>query len=131
MPIDPDAGIPDLVRRLGDDSRRLVSDEVELAKLEMHESLGRMARGGLRLVLAFGALTVMLVAATMMVATLVGRLANGHMWVGAILTGLLELALAFMFFKKGILAFAAPKSLPETRESLKDTRNWAKDARVS
>ncbi|MDB4907839.1 MAG: hypothetical protein JWO05_2623 [Gemmatimonadetes bacterium] len=131
MPIDPDAGITDLVRRLGDDSKRLMTDEVELAKLEMHESLARAARGGIRLVLAFGVMTVMLVALTLMLATLIGRVANGHMWIGAVVTGIAELALGFSLFRKGVTAFGAPKSLPQTRESLKDTRNWVSDARVT
>ena len=52
--IDPDAGIPDLFRRLTDDSKRLVSDEVRLAKLEISESVHAGARGALWLALAFG-----------------------------------------------------------------------------
>ena len=35
--VDPDAGIPDLIHRLTDDSKRLMSDEVRLAKLEVKE----------------------------------------------------------------------------------------------
>ena len=46
-PIDPDVGIPDLVRRLTDDSRRLVGDEVRLAKLELQESVHTGTRGAL------------------------------------------------------------------------------------
>ena len=52
--IDPDTGIPDLIRRLTDDSKRLVSDEVRLAKLEARDSLHRAARGGIWLALALG-----------------------------------------------------------------------------
>src|SRR5215211_1824031 len=43
--IDPDSGIPDLIRRLTEDSRRLASDEVRLAKLELHDSMRTGVRG--------------------------------------------------------------------------------------
>ena len=52
---DPDTGIPDLIRRLTDDSKRLVTDEVQLAKLESKETLHRVSRGALWMALAFGA----------------------------------------------------------------------------
>ncbi|MFL5520080.1 MAG: phage holin family protein, partial [Gemmatimonadales bacterium] len=57
---DPDTGIPDLIRRLTDDSKRLMTDEVQLAKLETKESLHRATRGMLWMALAFGAGVVML-----------------------------------------------------------------------
>jgi hypothetical protein len=54
MRSDPDAGIPDLVRRLADDGKRLVADEVRLAKIETKENVKRAGRGGIRLAVAFG-----------------------------------------------------------------------------
>jgi hypothetical protein len=127
---DPDTGIPDLIRRLSEDSKRLVTDEVQLAKLETKDSLHRASRGVLWLVLAFGAGVVMLVAVTILVATLVGRLDNGHMWLGALVTGLVELALGAWFVKKGLTSYKAPSyTLTQTRESLKDTAHWSAAAR--
>lgn len=127
---DPDTGIPDLIRRLSDDSKRLVTDEVQLAKLETKESLHRATRGVLWMVLAFGAAVVMLVAVTILFATLLGRLNNGHMWFGALVVGLVELGLGFWLLKKGIASYATPSyTLAETRESLKDTAHWSASAR--
>ena len=127
---DPDAGIPDLVRQLGDDSKRLVSDEVRLAKLELKENLHRAGRGAIWLAVAFGIGVVMLVALTLFLATLIGRLAAGHMWVGALVTGLLELAVAAVLFKKGAAAFGEPSyTLRETRGALKDTKSWVANPR--
>jgi hypothetical protein len=124
-PVDPDVGIPDLIRRLADDSKRLATDEVRLAKLELGENLRTGARGTLWLAIAFGVGVVAMSAATVFLASLIGRLAAGHMWVGAIVTGLLELGLAFFLIKKGIGAFAKPTyTFEETRESLKDTQAW-------
>lgn len=129
--IDPDAGIPDLIRRLTDDSKRLVSDEVRLAKLEMTENLHAGARGALWLSLAFGVGVVGLVAFTIFLATLIGRLANGHMWVGALVVGIVELVAAVVLVKKGIGAFGTPSyTLEETRESLKDTTAWVTHPRA-
>ena len=127
---DPDTGIPDLIRRLSDDSKRLVTDEVQLAKLETKESLHRATRGVLWMVLAFGAAVVMLVAVTLLLTTLLGRLNNGHMWFGALVTGLIELALGAWLVKKGLASYAAPSyTLEQTRESLKDTAHWSASAR--
>lgn len=129
--IDPDSGIPDLVRRLTDDSKRLVSDEVRLAKLEIGENLHAGARGTLWLTLAFGIAVVGMVGLTIFLATLIGRAASGHMWVGAIATGVLELGLALFLIKKGVGAFGKPSySLEQTRESLKDTTAWVAHPRA-
>ena len=117
MPVDPEAGIPDLISRLGDDSKRLVLDEVQLAKLEVRESISRAGRGALRLGIAFGVGVVALVALTLLLATLIGRIAAGHMWIGAVITGLLELATALWLIKRGLSAFKEPSySLEQTRK---------------
>lgn len=117
MPVDPDAGIPDLVSRLGDDSKRLVMDEVQLAKLEVREGLSQAGRGALRLGIAFGIGVVALVASTLLLATLIGRLAAGHMWIGALITGVIELAIAAWLIKRGLSAFKEPSyTLEQTRK---------------
>jgi hypothetical protein len=127
---DPDTGIPDLIRRLTEDSKRLVTDEVHLAKLEARDSIKRATKGALWMALAFGAGVVMLTALTVFLATLVGQLANGHMWVGALVTGLVELGAGVYLLKRGRGSYAEPSySLEETRHTLKDTTTWAAEAR--
>ena len=127
VPIDPNAAIPDLVRSLADDSKRLLGDEVRLAKLEIKDSVKEASRGVLWMALAFGVGVVMLVALTLMLATLIGDLASGHMWVGALVTGIIELAVAGWLIRKGIGALATDAyTLPETRETAKDLATWAK-----
>jgi uncharacterized membrane protein YqjE len=122
---DPDTGIPDLIRRLTDDSKRLVTDEVQLAKLETKESLHRAGRGVLWMVLAFGAGVIALVALTILLATLIGQLDRGHMWFGALLTGIVELGLGAYLVKRGIAAYSSPSyTLAETRHALRDTAHW-------
>ncbi len=119
MPIDPDVGVPDLIRRLGDDSKRLVEDEVRLAKLELKASASRAGRGTMWLAIAFGVGVVALVAFTIFLSTLIGRAVNGHMWVGAIVTGIVEIAIAVLLLKRGLALLKEPSySFVETRRSL-------------
>ena len=130
VPIDPNAGIPDLIRDLADDSKRLVIDEVQLAKLETKESVRRASKGALWMALAFGIGVVTLVALTLLLVTLIGRLASGHMWVGALVTGALELGVALWLFKRGFAALKEPSyTLEDTRQTVKETARWARHAR--
>jgi Putative Actinobacterial Holin-X, holin superfamily III len=120
LAIDPDKGVTDLVRQLSDDSKRLIGDEVRLAKLETSESLHRAGKGALWLGLAFGIGVVMLVAFTLFFATLFGRIANGHYWVGALLTAAIEIAAGLWLLQRGMSAFKqAPVTMPQTRATLK------------
>ena len=131
MPIDPEIGIPDLVRRLTDDSKRLARDEVRLAKLEMRESIHTSVRGGLWLGLAFGAAVVALVALTFMLSALLGRLLQNY-WAGTLVTGVLELVVALLLVKRGLKALREPSyTFEESREALKDTAQWAREVRGS
>lgn len=126
---DPDTGIPDLVGRLTEDSKRLVSDEVRLAKLEARDSLHRAVRGVLWLVVGFGAAVVTLVALTVALATFIGRLDAGHMWLGALVTGIAELALGAVLLRRGLASLAEPSyTLAESRRALADTAHWASTA---
>ena len=127
---DLDAGITDLIRRLSDDSKRLVTDEVRLAKIEAKSSLSRATRGVLWLALAFGVSVVMLVALTIFLVTLIGREANGHMWVGALVTGVVELGLGGYLIKRGLAAITEPSyTLEASRLALADTANGASSQR--
>jgi hypothetical protein len=127
MPVDPDAGIPDLIHRLGDDSKRLMTDEVRLAKLEVTDNVQRAGKGVMWLGVAFGIGVVAMVFFTLWLTTLIGRVASGHMWLGAIVTGVVELIVAAVLLRRGAAAFTEPSySLEQTRESLKDTTQWVK-----
>jgi hypothetical protein len=121
-----DVGLPDLIRRLTEDSRRLATSEVSLAKLEAKEGLHRASRGVLWMSLALGAGTVMSLSLTIFLITLIGRAANGHMWVGAIVTGFLELGVGGYLMKRGLARAQRPShSLESSRQSLADTTRWA------
>jgi uncharacterized membrane protein YqjE len=117
---DPDAGIPDLIRRLTGDGKRLISDEVRLAKLEMSDSVHRAGKGATWLGVAFGVAGVMWVAVNVFMITFIAALANDHIWVGALLFGVVQLAIGAILVKRGMRMLARPSyTLEETREGLK------------
>lgn len=129
VPIDPDAGIPDLVRRLVDDSRRLAQDEVQLAKLEMRQNVHEATRGGIWLGIAFGAGVVALVGLTIALSALFGGLL-GNVWAGTLVTAVLELGSAALLITRGLARIKERSlTLPETRDSVKETARWVKTAR--
>ena len=124
VPLEIDPGFSPLIKQLTDDSKKLVGDEVRLAKLETIESVHRAGMGALWLGAALGATIVALVGATLLLATAIGRLASGNYWVGALVTAAIELVVGFLLLKKGITQYKqAPYSLPETREGIKLIRN--------
>ncbi len=115
--ITPDTTIPDLVRSLGDDSKQLVGDEMRLAKLEMREAAHHASVGATFLAVAFAAVVIAAVAATVFVATLIGRLIGGHMWLGSLVAGVLDLGVGAVCVKKGLDEFAEPSRALEELKS--------------
>jgi uncharacterized membrane protein YqjE len=128
-PIDPDAGIPDLVRRLVDDSRRLAQDEVRLAKIELRASVHSATRGGIWLGVAFGAGVVALIALTVLLTALLGGLL-GNLWAGALVTAALWLGSGYLLVTRGLRQLKAQQlTLPETRHEARETVNLLKAVR--
>ena len=129
--IDPDTKITDLIGRLTDDSKRLVNDEVRLAKLETTANVHIASRGALWLALAFGVGVIAMVAFTILLTTLIGWLI-GVMWAGALITGALELGIGFWLLKRGTNTLAHNSyTLGESREELRRTAAWIASERAS
>lgn len=122
---DPDTGVLDLIRRLGDDSKRLINDEIRLAKLETKESMHTASRGALWLGVGFGIAVVALTALTVLVASLTGRMLGENYWAGALITGVLWLVIGAVMVKRGLIDFHEPSyTLEETREEARETARW-------
>jgi hypothetical protein len=116
--VTPETTIPDLVRQLGTDSKVLVISEVQLAKLEMREATHRAGAASLWLAVAFAAALVAAVAVTLFVATLVGRIVAGHMWLGCIVAAGVDIAGGAFLLKHGMREFAEPsEALDELRSA--------------
>ncbi len=130
--IDPDTGITELVGQLASDSKRLVRDEILLGKLEVKENIRTGARGVLWVSMAFGIAVIALVALTIAFVTLIGRLAEGNYWVGALATGIIEVGLGVFLILRGVRRFGEPSyTLGESREELRETAAWVARERAS
>jgi hypothetical protein len=128
--IDPEARITDLVGRLTDDSKRLVRDEVRLAKLELSESTHLAGKGATWLALAFGVGVVAMVAFTILLATALGRLV-GDLWAGAMIAAAIELGLGIWLVMRGVRDLREPPyTLEESRAELKKTAAWVAGERA-
>ncbi|HUF29462.1 MAG TPA: phage holin family protein [Gemmatimonadaceae bacterium] len=122
--VDPNATVLDLISRLGDDGKRLLGDEVRLAKLEVNESVHTAGRGmiwlGVSLALAFVALTAL----TVGLSALIGRVLTDALWLGTLVTGVLWVAMGGLLVKSGIsMVKTKSLTLPETRRELVLTRD--------
>lgn len=122
--IEPNATIGDLISRLGDDGKRLLGDEVHLAKLEVGENVRVAGRGmvwlGVGLALSF----VMLTALTVGLSALLGNLVFDALWLGTLLTAVLWLIVGGVLVKSGVGKLSSPPyTLPETRRELALTRS--------
>ena len=132
VPVEPDAKITDLIGRLTDDSKRLITDEVRLAKMEVRESVRLGTRGLLWMALAFGFGVVGLVAFTVFLTTIIGRVLIGNLWAGALITGALEVGVGAWLLFRGKDAFKdRPYTLGESRQELRNTAAWISGERTS
>jgi hypothetical protein len=130
--IDPDTKVTDLVGQLAQDSKRLVGDEILLAKLEIKEGVREGARGILWLSMACGIGVIALVALTIALVALIGRLADGNYWVGALVIGVVELGVGALLILRGTRRFGEPSyTLGESREELRETVAWVANERAS
>ena len=126
--IDPETGIPDLVRRLTDDSKRLAADELRLAKLEVHESIHIGARGAMWLALALAIAIVALVALTVLLISMSGLFGGANYWAGALIVGAVELVVGWILLRRGLTGLKKRElTLPESRASLADTATWVRN----
>jgi predicted anti-sigma-YlaC factor YlaD len=100
--INPETGIPDLVRRLTDDSKRLAADEFRLAKLEARESIHTAARGATWIGVALGVSIVALVALTVALVAMSGVFVGSNYWLGALVVGAVEVAVGWWLLRRGL-----------------------------
>lgn len=123
--IEPNVKVSELVGRLGDDSQRLINDEIRLAKLEMGESVRLGTRGGIWLALGLGTAVIALVALTVLLTVVFGNVIFGRAWPGALIAGAIDLAVGgvLVVLGAGILK-RTDYTLGESREELRQTAAW-------
>ncbi len=120
-------GLTDLFRRLADHASSLVRGEVALAKLEMREAMRGVVRDSSKLAIAltlawFGGLAL-----TAAAAIGVGHLLGGRYATGALIVGVVFLAIGGLLARSGMRAFSSGELRPDaTLASLDRTGTWAK-----
>ena|GEM_PF-3486434 len=126
--IEPEPTIGDLIGRLTDDSKRLASNEVRLARLELGESMHHAVQGGIRLALAFGIAILALVGLSVLLTALIGSVLIGKTWPGALITGALEIIAGALLLWAGMRAMKkADFTLGESRAELRTTMTRLSD----
>lgn len=130
--IEPNVGIPDLLGRLSDDSKRLVGDKARLARLEMRESVRVGMRGMLWLALGFGIGVIGLVALTVLLAVVFGNGLLGKAWAGALIAGGIELVIGGALILAGSrILKRTDYTLDESRQEMHETAAWLSRERES
>jgi uncharacterized membrane protein YqjE len=119
-------GLPDLLKRLSNETTTLVKQELDLAKAEMAEKGKKAGKGagmfggaGLLGLGAFGALT------TCLIALLATAMAT---WVAALIVAVVYGAIAAVLALQGKnkIQEAGPPAPQQTVETLKEDAEWAK-----
>jgi uncharacterized membrane protein YqjE len=121
------AGAPlgSLIRDLGQDSAALVRQEINLAKLEFKEAIGRITSGAAGAAIWAGLALVGGLALTACLILLIGMALDGAYWAGALIVGAVFVLLG------GLLAWRSVKKIRETDlkpeetiSTLKEDRRW-------
>jgi hypothetical protein len=127
-PREPDAGLPELISRLTDQSSALFRQEIELAKTELKNEIRTAGKaGGLfggAAVVGFLAVLLLSFAA----AWALGDLDPLNPALGFLIVGVIYAVVAGVLAMQGRnTAQEVDPSLPETTQSLKEDARWAKN----
>ena len=123
---EPRAGFVELFRDLADDTRTLVQQEIELARLEVAASTKRIAKDGAWIWAGAVVLTVGGICLALALALGIGALLDSY-WLGALITGGVFLLIGALLAWRGISDLKAGGLLPSNPlASLEENREWAK-----
>ena len=117
----------ELLRRLTTDTGELVRQEVSLARAEMREVGGRVARDGAKIGVALGLALAGVLALTAFLVIALGDLV-GNYWLGALIVGLVLLAIGGVMAKSAVDDVKRRGIMPQqTVATLKEDAAWAKE----
>ena len=119
-------GLVQLVRDLADDTRTLIQQEIELARLEVARSAKRITVDGAWIWAGAVVLTVGLICLALALALGLGALLDSY-WLGALITGGVFLLIGVLLAWRGIRDLKSGGLLPTNPlESLQEDRDWAR-----
>jgi uncharacterized membrane protein YqjE len=123
----PEPSLGELLRRLTTDTGELVRQEVSLARAEMREVGGRVARDGAKIGIALGLALAGVLALTAFLVIALGDLV-GNYWLGALIVGLAMLGIGGFMAKSAVDDVKRRGITPQqTIATLKEDAAWAKD----
>jgi uncharacterized membrane protein YqjE len=115
----------ELFRRLTTDTTELVRQEISLARAEVREVGGTLARDGTKIGIAVGLALCGALALTAFLVIAAGDLLNNY-WLGALAVGLLLLAIGVVLARNAV-ADVKRRAVPQhTIASLREDAAWAK-----
>ena len=119
------APIGDLIRNLGQDSVDLVRQEINLAKLEIKESVSQITRGAIGAALWGGIALVGGLALTACLILLIGMALDGAYWASALIVGAVFVLLGALMAWRSVNKIRETDLRPdETIDTLKEDRRW-------
>ena len=128
QPLEPDASVPELLRRVTEDLSELVSTHLELAKVEIKDEVARTGKGAA--MFTGGAIAALMALIMLSSAAAWGLAEIMPEGVAFLIVGLVWAAIA------GVLALSGRKKLSEvtpvveqTKEVVEEDLQWAKSQR--
>jgi uncharacterized membrane protein YqjE len=125
--IHPDAaGLGNMLRRLADEVSQLFRNEAALAKLEVKEAVGEYTSAASRIGIAaaFAFLGALALTAALVIG--IGLALNGAYWAGALIVGVLFLAIGAILAKRGSERIKHTDLAPEeTIRTMQENKRWA------
>jgi uncharacterized membrane protein YqjE len=119
------ASLGDLFKRLSADTSHLVQQEIQLAKMELQESVARAAKAGTRIGVAFVLALPGIMALTAALVIGLGILINSY-WVSALIVGVVILVIAAILAKSAVRNFKSGLAPRETVRTVREDVDWAK-----
>ena len=116
--------VGELFKQLSNDASHLVRQEVQLVKVEMRESLSRMADAGVKLAIALVLLAPGLLAITAAIVIGLGLLIGSY-WVSALIVGVVVLAIAGLMVQRAVAELKTGLAPRETIETVNQDVHWA------
>ena len=119
------ASVGDLFKELSNDSSRLIQDEMQLARLELRQSVSTLAgaagKVGIAAVLAIPGLLALTAALVIGIGLLIGSY-----WVSALIVGVVILIVAGILAQRAVAAFKRGLAPRETIRTVREDVDWAK-----
>ena len=120
--------VGELFKQLSSDSSHLMRQEINLAKAELMESAGHLAKGATKVGIAAGIAIPGLFAFGAFLIIALGDLMNENYWLSALIVSIAMLATAAILAKKGIGEFGKASFVPEeTMGTLREDAQWARE----